>query len=260
MPSTATDASITSTSASGSDSRTPPAAVFPPRPGSSGPVFFAPTDEDDPMTRFFHLRSLAIVALLCCCGALAGCARNEAATQAVDPATTAEAVASPALIPAPASMVQAEGSCRFDANTRVHAEGAIARRVADSFADMLEAGAGARPALAGDGDAGAGDIRFVIDPAASPDAAEGYVLEVAGDGIRVAASDERGLFYGAVTLWQLLSSARGEAVRIPALRIEDAPRFDWRGVMLDSARHVKSGDQIGQLLDAMARHKLNVLH
>src|SRR5690606_27752028 len=127
-------------------------------------------------------------------------------------------------------------------------------------ADMLEAGTGARPAMAGDGDAGAGDIRFVIDPAASPDAAEGYVLEVAGDGIRVAASDERGLFYGAVTLWQLLSSARGEAVRIPALRIEDAPRFDWRGVMLDSARHFQSVDQIRQLLDAMARHKLNVLH
>ena len=212
------------------------------------------------MTRFFHLRSLAIVALLYGCGALAGCARNEAATQAVDPAATAETVASPSLIPAPASMVQAEGSFRFDANTRVHAEGVIARRVADSFAGMLEAGGGTRPALAGDGDAGAGGIRFAIDPAASPDAAEGYVLEVASDGIRVAASNERGLFYGAVTLWQLLSPARGEAVRIPALRIEDAPRFAWRGVMLDSARHFQDVDQIKQLLDAMARHKLNVFH
>src|SRR5690606_37825524 len=179
---------------------------------------------------------------------------------AVDPATTAEAVASPALSPAPASMVQTEGSFRFDANTRVHAEGAIARRVADSFADMLEAGAGARPALAGDGDAGAGDIRSVIDPAASPGAAEGYVPELAGDGLRLAARDERGLLYESVTLWQPLAAARGEAVRIPALRIEDAPRIAWRGVMLDSPRHFQSVDQIRQLLDAMARHKLNVFH
>ncbi len=195
-------------------------------------------------------------AALACATALAACSGR-----AQDPeAGAAERVASPALIPAPASLVPAEGSFRFDAGTRVHADGEAARRVADGFVAMLAAGGGAGPAIAaGDGPA-AGDIRFEIDPAASPEAAEGYVLEVARDGIRVAAGDERGLFYGAVTLWQLLSSARGEALRIPALRIEDAPRFAWRGVMLDSARHFQGVDQIKQLLDAMARHKLNVFH
>src|SRR5690606_5157906 len=89
---------------------------------------------------------------------------------------------------------------------------------------------------------------------------EGYVLQADRNGVRVAASGERGLFYGAVTLWQLLSSAQGEAVRIPALRIEDAPRFAWRGLMLDSARHFQSVVQLQQLLDTMARHKLNIFH
>jgi hexosaminidase len=86
------------------------------------------------------------------------------------------------------------------------------------------------------------------------------VLDVTPTHARVAASDERGLFYGAVTLWQLLSSAQGQAVRVPALHIEDAPRFGWRGLMLDSARHFQSVDEIKQLLDAMARHKLNTFH
>src|SRR5690606_40390896 len=58
-----------------------------------------------------------------------------------------------------------------------------------------------------------------------------------------------------ISLWQLLSSATGEAVRVPALRIEDAPRFSWRGLMLDSARHFQTVDQIKSLIDAMARHR-----
>ena len=49
-------------------------------------------------------------------------------------------------------------------------------------------------------------------------------------------------------------------MRIPAMRIDDAPRFGWRGLMLDSARRFQSVDEIRQLLDAMALHKLNTFH
>src|SRR5690606_12579457 len=197
-----------------------------------------------------------ILSALCCCALLLACSGHAETSAAAGP----ETVATPALIPAPASLVPAEGSFRFDAATRVRAESDIARRVAGEFARMVKATNGVEPALADDGDAGGSRIVFAIDPTASPDAPEGYVLEANRDGVRVTASDERGLFYGAVTLWQLLSSAPGEAVRIPALRIEDAPRFAWRGLMLDSARHFQSVDQIKQLLDTMARHKLNTFH
>ncbi|MGJ4803512.1 beta-N-acetylhexosaminidase [Luteimonas sp. SDU82] len=195
------------------------------------------------------------LALLCCTLVLAACSGHAGAPAA----SAAEAVAEPALIPAPASVSPREGSFRFDATTRVHAQGEPAQRVAAAFSAMVARTQAVTPATTAEPHA-TGGISFAIDPTASADAAEGYVLDVSADGVRVAASDERGLFYGAVTLWQLLSSAQGEAVRIPALRIEDAPRFAWRGLMLDSARHLQSVEQIKQLLDAMARHKLNTFH
>ena len=72
----------------------------------------------------------------------------------------------------------------------------------------------------------------------------------------VSSASPRGLFYGAVTLWQLASGKS----QIPALEIEDAPRLRWRGLMLDSARHYQSQQFIERLIDTMALHKLNVLH
>ncbi|TYT26744.1 family 20 glycosylhydrolase [Luteimonas viscosa] len=206
-----------------------------------------------PIPRTWHL-----ALTLCCSILLAGCGREPGPAAA--PGTQGETTARPALIPAPASLQPRDGSFRFDASTRLSADGEAAQRVAAQFAALVATTNGIEPAPAGGGqDAGTG-IVFAIDPAVSADAPEGYLLEVAPEGVRVAASDERGLFYGAVTLWQLLSSAQGQAVRIPALRIEDAPRFGWRGLMLDSARHFQSVDEIKQLLDAMARHKLNTFH
>jgi hexosaminidase len=65
-----------------------------------------------------------------------------------------------------------------------------------------------------------------------------------------------------VTLWQLITAdaMKGLAVDVPSLRITDAPRFAWRGLMLDSARHFQSPEYIKQFIDWMALHKLNVLH
>jgi len=105
-------------------------------------------------------------------------------------------------------------------------------------------------------------IEFVIDPVAASHSAEGYVLTVLPQGVTVSAPDRRGLFYGAITLWQLMSRDAGPATRVslPALRIVDAPRFGWRGVMLDSARHYQSPEFIERFIDWMALHKLNVLH
>jgi len=92
--------------------------------------------------------------------------------------------------------------------------------------------------------------------------AEDYVLEVGPRGVEIHAGTHAGLFYGGVTLWQLLTAepgARGPA-RLAAVRIEDGPRFAWRGLMLDSARHYQSVEYIEQLIDQMALHKLNTLH
>ncbi len=91
--------------------------------------------------------------------------------------------------------------------------------------------------------------------------AEGYTIDVSPRRVVVSAGDRRGLFYGAVTLWQLCTAAAEgpRGIALPALHIVDAPRFRWRGLMLDSARHFQSPEFIMRYIDWMALHKLNVL-
>jgi hexosaminidase len=90
-------------------------------------------------------------------------------------------------------------------------------------------------------------------------APEAYAIEVAPHRVTVSATSAAGLFYGAVTLWQLLPPG-GATGRISVQTIRDAPAYAWRGLMLDSARHFQSPAFIRSMIDWMAWHKLNVLH
>lgn len=85
---------------------------------------------------------------------------------------------------------------------------------------------------------------------------EGYRLSVDAAGVRVWASSDAGAFYAGQTLRQL----QGAAGRLPHVRISDAPKFPWRGVMLDEARHFFGKAAVLKLLETMAQFKLNVLH
>ena len=76
----------------------------------------------------------------------------------------------------------------------------------------------------------------------------------------VTAATPAGLFHGGTTLLQLVAPGKTARAAIPALTVDDAPRFAWRGIMLDSARHFQSPEFIRRFIDAMAMHKLNVLH
>lgn len=88
---------------------------------------------------------------------------------------------------------------------------------------------------------------------------EAYGIEVTPQRITVSASSAAGLFYGAVTLWQLLPVRPGGGL-ILAQTITDEPRYPWRGLMLDSSRHFQSPAFVRSMIDWMAWHKLNVLH
>jgi hexosaminidase len=88
---------------------------------------------------------------------------------------------------------------------------------------------------------------------------EAYGIEVTPARITVSATSSAGLFYGAVTLWQLLPVRTGGG-EIAAQTITDEPRYPWRGLMLDSARHFQSPAFVRSMIDWMAWHKLNVLH
>jgi hexosaminidase len=97
--------------------------------------------------------------------------------------------------------------------------------------------------------------------------AEGYLLDVTERGIDIRGGSAAGVFYGVQTLRQLLPASALRRARIgdspllvPAVRIEDAPRFGWRGVLLDVARHFMPVAGVLRFIDLAAFHKLNVLH
>lgn len=86
--------------------------------------------------------------------------------------------------------------------------------------------------------------------------AEGYRLTVGNDGATIEAGDDAGLFYGLQTLLQYAE----ESDTLPALTINDSPRFAYRGFMMDVSRHFRTKEFIKKQMDAMAQFKLNRLH
>ncbi|MFG2313953.1 MULTISPECIES: beta-N-acetylhexosaminidase [Streptomyces] len=109
-----------------------------------------------------------------------------------------------------------------------------------------------------------GVVRLALDGELAD---EGYRLDVAPEGVHLTGGGPAGLFWGAQTLRQLLGPDAFRRAplpdrrwRLPLGRIEDAPRFGWRGLMLDVSRHFMPKDGVLRYLDLMAAHKLNVLH
>ncbi len=90
---------------------------------------------------------------------------------------------------------------------------------------------------------------------------EGYTLSVTPGAIVIKANTPKGLFYGVQTLMQTLPFIRTNQVpKIPCMEIKDAPRFAWRGFMLDVSRHFFSVETIKGVLDIMASYKMNTFH
>ena len=102
--------------------------------------------------------------------------------------------------------------------------------------------------------------QIVLERSAGSAASEAYQINVGRGRVTVRASSDAGLLYGAVTLWQLITADQGRGpVRLASLRLDDQPRFAWRGLLLDSARHMQSAAFVERMIDWMALHKLNVL-
>lgn len=89
---------------------------------------------------------------------------------------------------------------------------------------------------------------------------EQYNLEVAPNKITIIGSGAEGAFYGLQTLIQLLPTTISKTISIPCLKIEDKPRFAYRGLHLDCSRHFFSVNFIKKYIDYIALHKLNTFH
>ncbi|HEX7326634.1 MAG TPA: family 20 glycosylhydrolase [Rhodanobacteraceae bacterium] len=161
------------------------------------------------------------------------------------------------IVPEPAHIHAEQGTFQLKSGERIAAPaGARAQWIAHFLAKKIAAQTGATldvvaaPAHA--------SIVLRIDPSITARGA--YHLDVSPSNVTLAAGSNRGLFWGVETLRQLLPLQRSADAGIAAVQIEDAPRYHWRGMMLDVSRHFYPVSFVEQQLRLMAYYKLNVFH
>jgi hexosaminidase len=193
-----------------------------------------------------------------------------AATSPVQPAA---APAELALVPMPAR-VEVRGGDPFTISPRtvlrtMSSDPAVARS-ARALTEWIRRATGLTlAAQLADGAVPDNAIEIALDDRQQPLGAEGYELVVEPKLVTLKAATPAGVFFAVQTLRQLLPYwSEYEAIMfrqprpaaLPALRIEDAPRYAWRGAMLDVARHFFSVDEVKRFIDLLALHKMNRLH
>jgi hexosaminidase len=173
---------------------------------------------------------------------------------------------SPSIVPLPVKMIVGKGVFRISSKTRVIADGKSDAE-AVKLIDALVPAMGFRLKRAGAAEKTGGAITLTLAAGlAKTLGSEGYTLEVKADRIEIKSAGDAGLFYGVQTLRQLLpakvfSPKRVEKVDwvVPCVSITDHPRFVWRGLLIDPARHFIPVGDVKRFIDAMAMHKFNRL-
>jgi hexosaminidase len=182
--------------------------------------------------------------------------------------------AAPALMPLPVMVETAPGRLAVDGSFSVAATGYSDVRLEsalDRFAARVSRQTGIPMLAARPRDASRATLRVECagvrgalgarpgaeDPSLGED--ESYQLDVAPDGARLRAATVDAALHGLQTFAQLVVPGP-EGFQVPAIHIEDRPRFPWRGLMLDVSRHWMPVEVVERNLDAMAAVKLNVFH
>jgi hexosaminidase len=174
--------------------------------------------------------------------------------------------AEPAIIPRPESMTMREGVFALRPETAILVD-RKSKATGQFLAERLRAATGFPFPVKSPGTSTAGAIWLTTknsDPSLGP---EGYELTVDPDSVVIRAPEQAGVFYGVETFLQLLppeafaaKPVSGVKWETPCLEIKDRPRFHWRGMLLDVSRHFFTKQEVEQILDALAMHKINVLH
>ncbi|MBJ6366914.1 beta-N-acetylhexosaminidase [Snuella sedimenti] len=164
------------------------------------------------------------------------------------------------IIPKPLVMEMAKGRFLVDKNTKVSGDASLEKE-GQFLADMLGAATGLDISFS---EGSQGNIQLQLDSRIANE--EGYQLEVAYNKITISGKNSKGVFYGIQTLRQLLpasiESANGslKELTIPVVSIKDEPRYVYRGMHLDVARHFFPVDFIKKYIDLIALHKMNTFH
>jgi hexosaminidase len=171
------------------------------------------------------------------------------------------------LIPRPVKFESRAGDFPLQRRTRILVE-ATAQSTGHYLAERLKRSSGLEVPVdtAAGSRAVSGCILLTTKNAKPSLGNEGYELEVRPKSVVIRATSPAGLFYGVQTFLQLLPAgmpadqkAPGNACSAPCVQIEDQPRFAWRGVLLDVARHFFTKDELKRYIDEIALYKINVL-
>ena len=168
-------------------------------------------------------------------------------------------------IPQPVSMEISDGYFQIGPDTRIIAENEAAAEAA-KLIDSLASAMGFKLSLANTSRRRRGSISLRLDEDLSKLGDEGYRLRVSPRRVSIRAKEPAGLFYGIQTLRQLLPEqvfskrkVEGAEWKVPCVRITDYPRFGWRGLLVDPARHFIPKQDLMRFIDIMALHKFNSL-
>lgn len=161
----------------------------------------------------------------------------------------------PPILPTPAQLTPGTGDVRFttlpqiSAPKELAAEAAAATEYLRPYFQANRAGSGG-PAFS-----------LAIGPVAGQSSREAYSLTIdPTTGIHIIGVTAAGVFYGLQSLRSLLPAPTGNGVTVRAIQVVDAPRFGYRGFMLDVARNFQPKSSVLRTIDLMARYKLNTLH
>ena len=191
-------------------------------------------------------------------------------------APTGPGAAGPAVIPAPMSLEARQGIFTLGPSVRIIIPESPAGllTVASYLQDMLrrptgyDIGIDVAAETAGETPLRAGGIYLRLGDLEGRLGKEGYRLDIGPDRILIEGAAPAGVFYGVQTLRQLLPAAierpdgpsGTSSWPLPAVSIEDKPRFGWRGGMLDCSRHFFPKEFVKRWIDILAMHKLNTFH
>ncbi len=179
--------------------------------------------------------------------------------------TNPEVSAQLAIIPKPSKMVELQGKFVLSKDTRIYLglSNPDVKRIVEDFKSFVKKPLGFEIKYAGKSPK-CRCIAITLDSQILNK--EGYLLKVTPDKVMVKAKSPSGIFYALQTLRQLLPPdienqlSETKIVEIPAVEIEDAPRFEYRGFMLDVARHFQSVEVLMRYIDLLSFYKINHFH
>jgi hexosaminidase len=170
------------------------------------------------------------------------------------------------IIPKPYKVERTEGSFALAPKIFVVVASSQLKGIGQYLSDLLAPATGMRLVVRSSRPSHSQAIVLQLDKTRNDLGNEGYTLKSTPEEVLITAAKPAGVFYGVQTLRQLLpveieNTHRIEAVdwRVPCGSVEDRPRFQWRGYLMDPARHFLGKQDLMRSIDLMALQKLNIL-